>query len=325
MIQRIILILILTINTASFFGQDTVNWDKIIIVDTFGGYTHFKNEFRIDRKRLSLFNANRPNTRIKKIDSKLITELIKSIHRNNENQDDPLIMFDRDSAWLYDNATSLWLDYLKIDKIKEPKKIDSIAINIIKNYQKVKPAVWYLQGSCENHYSPFISLKIIDSNDTITISSNGRYPYMLPWNINGKLIYNSDISTIVSQLLPDDGNTNKSILAGENFNSSLIDIIYWNYISDIIEFEKAKNRYPKRFRKLEKHFEITHAELMIMSSIDWGSFSGTRCLKLTLRDTGISPNIEFAAVFGRRLFLHPTKPIIRNKDKILNSLKSNPV
>ena len=65
--------------------------------------------------------------------------------------------------------------------------------------------------------------------------------------------------------------------------------------------------------------------MSMMGSIEWGGLIASNCLEIILKDSTISNNVQFSTVFGRRLFLHPTRPLIRNKNKILDRLKDNPV
>ncbi|MCT4586230.1 MAG: hypothetical protein N4A71_00255 [Carboxylicivirga sp.] len=227
-----------------------------------------------------------------------------------------------DSTWLINNAERLWNDF---DKRIESPEIDLIAISTIKDYSKIKRSVWSLQGSRWTDYYPFMSVNVIKGLDTLTISSFGQYPFMLPWNVSGKKIYNSAISILISRLLPDNQESNKSRLIGNGFNHYLIERIYDSYIEDNVEFAKAKNRYEKQFRYIEKDFEIKHAEMSYMASIEWGGWFGRPCLELLLIDSTISNQIQFSTIFSRHNIFHSPKSIIRNKEKLIGRLKDNPV
>ncbi len=236
---------------------------------------------------------------------------------------DPLKIFGRDSIWLLNNADKLWYAYGKYDNLSS--ELDSIAISIIRDFPKVKKIVWTLQGSDWTHDYPFSQVLIIQGRDTLVANSVGQYPYMMPWYVNGETVYNSKIPSIIGELLPDGIESNKSRLLGTNFNHYLIQKIDMVHIEDLVEFEEAKNKYPRRFTTLANHFEIIDADLSMMGSIEWGGFIAANCLEIVLKDSTISNNIQFSTVFGRRLFLYPTKPLIRNKKQILESLKGNPV
>lgn len=308
-------------------GQTNLNqfkdWDKIIIVDAYSGWSHFNNQFQIERSNLSLTPINNPDSVIKKVDPILIENLFNSFTIDKEIVDDPLKIFGKDSLWLITNAELLWSEYSK-DK-GQSKEIDSIAINNIKDYQRVKNVAWSLQGSYWTDDYPFSQISIIKNQDTLVIYSYGQYPFMMPWIVDGKPIFNSAIPNVIGEILPDSIKSNKQRLLGTNFNYYLVESVYSLYIENEVEFVKATNKYPGRFKTLSKHFEIVDAEMSMMGSIEWGGFIAANCLEIILKDSTISNNVQFSAVFGRRLFLHSTRPIIRKKNKILALLKGNPV
>lgn len=319
--------LVLLFNTTTVYGQSDFawvnNWEKILISDSYMGWSHFNHNFQIVRKNLSLTTQDRPDSIIKQIDINLIDSLLQSLKNSNQLRLDPLIMFDRDSTWLIENAEALWSEYLR-DR-KESEEIDSIAINTIIDYEKTKRAVFALQGSIWTDDYPNVSVTFIKGNDSLSISSNGQYPYMLPWKVEGVNIYNSRISQLIAQLPPDNHEGNKSRLQGDKFNYYLINRIYSAFIEENVEFTKAKNKYTKQFKYLENEFEIKKAEMSYMSSIEWGGWFGRPALEILLADSSISNQIQFSTVFGRHHITHSPKSIIRNKDKIINRLEGNPV
>jgi hypothetical protein len=302
-----------------------VNWDKIIIQDSYGGWYSYNNIFQIDRVNLALTTIEKPDSIIKIIEKNLIDELFNSLKSPEHLTNDPLLIFGKDSLWLIDNAEQLWKEYKK--EKKTTKEIDSIAINAIKDYKNVKKIVRSLQGSHWTDDYPFTGVSIITGLDTTLVTSSvGQYPFMTPWLGNNGFIYNHNIPRIIGEILPNNIKSNKYRLLGKNFNHHLIDKIYRSYIRDKEEFIIAKNKYPNRFKSLSNHFEVIDAELTMMSSIEWGGFlMGANCLEIYLKDSTVSNNIQFSTVFGRRIFLHPTKPLIRKKEKILERLKGNPV
>jgi hypothetical protein len=325
--KRTAYIIALIFNITIVYGQgDSTwinNWEKILITDSYAGWSHFNNDFQILRENLSLTTQNRPDSIVKQINPDLIDSLFNSFKNSRQLKYDPLVIFDLDSTWLINNAEKLWTDYS--DKRKESPEINSIAINTIKDYSKIKRSVWSLQGSHWTDDYPLVSVMIIKGVDTLTISSFGQYPFMLPWNVNGKTIYNSQISKLISRLLPDNQESNKSRLQGERFNYSLIDRVYESYLSETIKFTKAKNRYKKQFKYLEKDFQIRHAEMSYMASIEWGHFFGRPAFEILLSDSTISNQIQFSTVFSRHNIIHSPKSIVRNKDKLIKRLLDNPV
>ena len=300
------------------------NWDKIIINDSHNGWSHFNNEFQIEKKNLWLAFSKNPDSIIKKVRPELIDDFLKSLTTKKQIPKDPLLIFGKDSLWLMNNAEKLWDEYGGKNKHKS-KKIDSIAIKAIKDYQKVKKIVWSLQGSYWTDDYPFIQISIITRQDTLFISSDGQYPFMMPWAVNKKSIYNHKIPTIIGKILPNSIKTNKPRLMGVNFNYYLIKNIYWRYIKNKVEFIRTKEKYPNKFKMLSKHFEILDAEMSNMASIEWGGWFGRPSLEIVLADSAISNKIRFSTVFSRRSIFHSPKSIVKNKDNLLKQLQGNPV
>lgn len=70
--------------------------------------------------------------------------------------------------------------------------------------------------------------------------------------------------------MPDQNQSNKERLSGKDFNSSLVSSIYNSFLNDKDNYLEAQQKYPRTFKALEKNFEISKAEIMDMSSIEWG-------------------------------------------------------
>ena len=326
--ERIAFILIFLFGTQVVLSQvDSIpnNWDKIVIGDSYGGWSHFDNKFQIKKEDFLLTTLNKPDSIIKKIDSKLIFELINLMNRNNDSvrQKRPLSFFGKDSLWLEQNAETLWREYTK--KRKTTREIDSIAINTIKDNKKANRVAWSLQGSHWTDDYPIVYIHLINKKDTLSAYSNGQYPFMLPWNIKGHKVYDSKISELIAKLLPDKETSNKERLSGKNFSYYLIKKIYRAYIEDKEKYIEVRNKYPKTFKLLEKEFEIKKAEITDMSSIEWGGNWGRPCLEMSLKDSTISKKIEFYTIFGTNKLLNSPKNIIDRKDKLIELLKDNPV
>ena len=182
-----------------------------------------------------------------------------------------------------------------------------------------------MQGSYRTDDYPIVYVQLIKENDTLSLSTNGQYPYMLPWYFKEKQIYNHRVSEIIADLLPDIKQSNIRRLSGDNFNHHFIEKIYSAYIEDKENFIKARNRYSSTFMLLEKEFEIKKAEINDMSSIEWGGNWGRTCLEMSLKDSTISKNIEFYTIFGTNKLLNSPKNIIYKKDKLIELLEENPV
>lgn len=324
--ERIAIILIFLFGTQIVLSQDDNspnNWDKIVIGDSYGGWSHFDNKFQIRKEDFLLTSLNKPDSIIKKIDSKLIFELINLIHRDSVQTKQPLSFFGKDSLWLELNAEKLWEEYTK--KRKTTKEIDSIAINTIKDRKKANRVAWSLQGSHWTDDYPLVYIHLIHKKDTLSLHSNGQYPFMLPWNIKGQIVYDYKISDLIAEILPDNVSSNKERLSGKNFNYHLINKMYEAFIEDKENYIEARNRYSKDFHFIKKEFEIKKAQIVYMASIEWGGNFGRSCLEMSLKDSTISKNIEFYTIFGTNKLLNSPKNIIDKKYELIDLLKDNPV
>ncbi len=250
----------------------------------------------------------------------MVSEIIKLITRTNNSDffKEPLLSFGRDSLWLIKNAENLWKEYT--EKNKRAEEINSIAINTIKDYKKANQAVLSLQDSKWTDDYPLIIVSVIKENDTLSVYSAGQHPYMLPWHINRKIVYNSKISELVSELLPDKDPGNKERLSGKEFNNSLVGKIRELFFEDKENYLEARNKFPKTFKLLEKEFEITKAQIADISSIEW---EGDECLEMSIKDLKISKNIEFCTISGINEILSTKRSIINERKHLVNLLKEN--
>lgn len=309
-------------------GQNNIDpsndWDKIIIVDSKGGFSSFENKFQIQNQKCWLTPLDKPDSLIKKVDSKLVSELVRLLRRKDSvSFDKPLVSFGKDSLWLVSNAEKLWKSYTK--NRKTTKEIDSIAISTIKDYDRVNKVASSLQGSVWTDDYPLVIVSVIKEKDTLSAYSYGQYPYMLPWNLKKRQIYNSKIPAVIAELLPNKFPSNKERLSGENFENSLVGGIYKAFLADKESYLEARNKYPRTFKALRKEFEITKAEIMDMSSIEWGGDYGSMCLEMYLKDVKISKNIQFNIISGANELLGSKRSIIYKKDNLISMLKANPV
>lgn len=299
------------------------DWDEIHIVDAYGGWSFFNNEFKIEKKSLALLDINSNDTIIKRVDERSINKLLNSLTTNKEVINDPLKIFGKDSSWFLANADSIWLNYRSQKGLSNI--FDSVALIRIKDYKIVKNVAWRLRHKSWTDDYPYTRVSIVKGGDTLSIYSIGQYPYMMPWNVGGVPVYNSNIPIVIGNLLPDSISSNKNRLLGKDFNYFLIDKIYNWYIKDDMELLEIKNKFPKKMKKLSEHFQITYADLSIMSSIEWGGFMGGSCLELVLNDSTVSKDIFFSTILGRRLYLRSVNPIIKKKRKIIELIEDNPV
>lgn len=325
--KRISVTLLLLVVTLSSYCQnyDSIkdSWDKIIIIDSYVGWSHFRNEFEIKRSNNELVLVDKNDSVLNRINKSILDKFFNSLTNEKAIAQDPLKIFGKDSTWLKVNAEKLWFAYLK-DK-DEPAEIDSFAIGKIKDYQTVKRVVWSIQGAHWTDDYPRTSIQIIRKGDTLRVQSNGQYPYMIPWIVNKKTIFNSGISTSVSDILPLGIESNRNRLGGDRFDYYLIDKVYDSFIRDYRNYFSVKQRYPRQFSTLQRYFTIDNAELSDMVSIEWGGFLIAPCLELILKSNELPDNISFSVVFGRRIKLHSIRPIIRKQRNLINQLSTNPV
>ena len=326
---RVVIILIFLFGIQTLIGQVHIDqsndWDKIIIMDAQSGWSNFDNRFQIEKRNLFVTSLDKTDSIFKKANPEQIEELISLIKKSNDSAyfKEPLLFFEKDSLWLALNAETLWKDYTK--KWKRSNEVNTIAINTIKDVKKANQAAWSLQGSHWTDDYPLVIVKIINKKDTLSAYTSGQYPYMLPWRINKKTVYDSRISQLIAQLIPYNTSTNKERLSGKDFNSYFIKELHRTFISDKENYLEAKNKFPRSFRSIEKEFEITKAEIVDMSSIEWGGDMGYECLEMSLRDSTLSKNIEFSTISGINEILNTKKSILHKKHKLIDSLKDNPV
>ena len=313
--------------TAPIIGksQSFDNWDKIIITDSYGGWYSYTNEFQVVKNETEILLLNDQDSVLKSIDSEIIEELFVAIKDNRYDSEDPLKMFNKDSIWMDSQACEIWSNYNK-DKKKYPAIVDSFAISCIKNYNANTRIIANMTGGGWTDDYPIVQIKIISELDTSSIMSIGQYPFMLPWNTDFGEVYNSTISEIIGEILPSSRNSNKNRLQGKYFESKLISRIFQYHIQDYAQTTEFRNKYPYKTKRLEKHFAIKQADLVMMGSIEWGGFVASECADIILTDSTISPSIQFSAIFGRRvLLLHSVSPLLREKKKLIKQLSPNPV
>mgnify|MGYP006203571641 CR=1 FL=1 len=321
-------IFIFLINSAFIVGQNTIqdtSWNKIIIYDAYFGWTHFNNELQIKKENYLLTSQQNTDSIVKKINPDVISELIQLLKQKPDTTffKNPLQHFGKDSLWLVANAKPLWKEFSKYQK--KNKEIDSFAIKTIKDLEKVNTVARSLQGSHWTDDYPLLAIGIIKEKDTLTVLSNGQYPYMLPLIIKSEKVYNARISELISQLLPDSEKTNRERIKGTDFNNYLISAINRFYIERKSNYLEAKKKYPQSFKAIEKKFQIENVEIVDMASIEWGNDWGKIGLEMELKDSVFSNNIQFYTISGKSRLLHSQQKIVHKKDKLLQLLQNNPI
>jgi hypothetical protein len=323
--NKILIIGILIFVGLKGFGQvNSENWTEFTVENARVDWKTFYETYTIKKTESDFYIFNDSLQVDKKVVDSLVSKLLFSLE-NKFNDQDPLLMFGKDSVWLKQNATKIWKEYKQEYSEEIIPKYDDLAISTIKDYSLWKQRIIYLAGKSNNRLSPTVTIQIKTSNDSLTIKSNGNRSFMLPWDVNGKKLYNSKISESIAPFVDYEGWPNQRILKGYSFNIDLMDNLYHGVIRNKISFQQSLDRYPKQFNKLKKHFVIYSADMPQMGSIEFGGNMGRNCLEIGLRDSIISKNIRFTPVFGRRILLHSVNPLLKSKDKIIKQLKTNPI
>lgn len=304
------------------------NWNKIIITDAYykshgGGFSI--NRYQITKKEYELTLLNNKDSILSIIKPDLIDSLFSEFQIQKKSRLDPLKMFNKKPDWLVNNAEFLWKEYWYRWKEKKNTIIDSIAISTFKDKSITSDIISSLQGMRSGYDIPVVFFNIATNKDTLRIGSAGQYPYMLPWYVDKKEIFNSKISTIISEILPDKTVINKDRLKGKKFNFTLSNSIYKEHLKDKINYIQFKQKYRKQFRFLEKEFKIKEVVAGDMSSIEWGGDMGKRCLEIILLGKYRSNKIQFSTIFNINPFFFSPRSFLKNKENLMKRLEENPV
>jgi hypothetical protein len=327
--KNLTLILIVLFAAQTGFGQITKdNWTNIAVVNNFVNWKDsVKESYSIKKLDGKYYSFNDTNLVLKNVVDSIATLVFSSLD-NNFDINDPLKMFNRDSAWIVDNSENLWSQYKIESGLLIKPKYDSIAIGVLNNYTITKNLISKLTGNgfYNNKKSPnYVSVLFYNESDTLIIETTSRYCYMLPFEVNNKPVYNANLSNAISLFIDYEGWKNKYLMKGIAFDYFLIENIYYSFIEDEIEFKQVKDKYPKQLIKLSNKFQVEYAEASMLGSIEFGGNMGRNCLELILKDSIISKNIRFTPIFGRRVVLHSITPLLKSKEKIIHQIESNPI
>tara|TARA_B100000809_G_scaffold265497_1_gene324512 strand:- start:1215 stop:2558 length:1344 start_codon:yes stop_codon:yes gene_type:complete len=324
-VKSIAIISFLLLSGLNGFGQvNSENWTEFTVENARIDWKTFYETYTIKKTESDFYIFNDSLQVDKKVVDSLVSKLLFSLENKFNNQD-PLLMFGKDSVWVKQNANKILEEYKQEYGEEVIPNYDDIAISTIKDYSLWKQRIKYLTGKSNNRLSPTVKIQFKTSNDSLTIKSNGNRSFMLPWDVNGEKLYNSKISESIAPFVDYEGWPNQQILKGNWFNVDLMDNLYNGIIRDKISLQKSLAKYPKQFNKLKKHFVIHSADMPQMGSIEFGGKMGRNCLEIGLRDYTTSKNIRFTPVFGRRILLHSVNPLLKSKDKIIKQLETNPI
>lgn len=219
-------------NRPYFFGQskslensDTLDFDQMKLLDTLGISKDNKEEL------LSMVNAQNSTSHgwysdrikienskerifIREIEVSEIQQLEIAINAKRESFINyTYSVLGVDSTWLSANADNLFEKY---NDYRGSKKAKAYCIKCIKDLEKTKVASYSIYSGWSTSDYPFCAIQLINDQDTLTISTNAQRAYMLPWNIADQYeSYNANISIAFGNLLPNNENSNKRRLTGQ--------------------------------------------------------------------------------------------------------------
>lgn len=326
--MKFIFLFLLSFCSITLHGQTHVeafkDWDEILIRDSYWGWDSFNHEFRIDRQ-YNLTSRTNPDSIISKIDLGLIDSIFNALITPEHISKDPLLMFNRDSTWLKNNAATLWESFIGGENY--PDTINELAIHTIQDYDKSSQVITTLVQRNGHQWTddyPFTELLIIRDNDTLKIRSMNQYPYMLPWYVNNDEVLNARLPILISKILPENIQTNRFRLAGDGFNEYMIKAVYNRFLKQQIKNIEARMKYPQ-IQKIERKYNVLNAEISYMASIDWGGWFGKPCLEISVKAKDSPKNVELYAVLGTRFYLKGVRKLINRGPNIIASLKNNPI
>lgn len=299
------------------------SWDKIVIYDGYSGWFNFDNTFELKKNQDGFILVNERDSVLNTIDSVVLESFFKALSSKYDVVKEPLKLIGRDSAWLINHAEQLWEEYSR-DR-NEPEEVDSFAIETIKNYDQIKTIVWSMFGRSWTDDYPYVEVLVIKGLDTLKISSIGQYPLMMPWTVNNKVHCNSELPRSIAKMLPSGIDSNKKRLSGDGIESHFMNHVYNSLIQPKSNYIEVMNRFPRSMEKLKKRFSIEKAQVADMGSIEWGGFISAPCLELSLESAKLPDHVTISAIFGKRMFLHSVKPLVRKEEKIFNQLSTNRV
>ncbi len=162
-----------------------------------------------------------------------------------------------------------------------------------KNFERLVPNCF---GVRTTRWPPSVDVSIIYPLDTISLSSNGQSPMMLPWRINdNRKSNNPAISTFISELVQDSF-SNKDHLSRRALEYCLADRVVF-LTSTIFGEMRIKNALKKEYELLDSLFEISSQKYWLISSIDWDSEDGW-VGEAYLKPKSETRNLAFHLSFG---------------------------
>ena len=332
MYQFILLFFIITIQFS--FGQTLIeDWNKVIIIDKKGnqGYGTFDRRYEINREEAAL-KENDLDTVIKGIDTDIIPAILKLAEKEAPPSNDPFEIYGADTNWFRANVDSLWFDLKEKSDIDElqilEEEDDEVVLSVLNDFDIYKDDLYDLEH-LNDWKEVELTISIMSETDTVVISNGGSFVYLLPWKMQGKEIYNTELSILIAQLLPENIYfSNYQSLKESEFYPRLLTTIYDYHIYGETAFRKAKRRFPLRFWRLKRKFEIKGGRYALMSSIEWANdfFLVQHCVEVILLEERLPKNINYTPLFGCRLyFMHPIGPFLRKRKRIVKRLEQNPI
>lgn len=330
MYRSILFLLIITIQFS--YGQTLIeDWNKVVIIDKKETQPSFDRRYEINREE-AVLRESVPDTIIKTIDTDLIESILKVAEKEALPAKDPLEIYGADTNWFKANVDSLWFDLKEKSGLDElqilEEEDDEVVLSILNDYEIYKEDLDDLEH-LNDWREVELTMAIMSETDTVVISNGGSFVYLLPWKMQGKEIYNTELSVLIAQLLPENRYfSNYQSLLESEFYPRLLTTIFDYYIYGETEFRKAKRRFPFKFWRLKRKFDIKGGNYALMSSIEWANdfFLVQHCVEVVLHEEGLPKNIDYTSLFGCRLyFMHPVGPFLRKRKRILKRLEQNPI
>lgn len=270
MYRSILFLLIITIQFS--YGQTLIeDWNKVVIIDKKETQPSFDRRYEINREE-AVLRESVPDTIIKTIDTDLIESILKVAEKEALPAKDPLEIYGADTNWFKANVDSLWFDLKEKSGLDElqilEEEDDEVVLSILNDYEIYKEDLDDLEH-LNDWREVELTMAIMSETDTVVISNGGSFVYLLPWKMQGKEIYNTELSVLIAQLLPENRYfSNYQSLLESEFYPRLLTTIFDYYIYGETEFRKAKRRFPFKFWLLKRKFDIKGGNYALMSSIE---------------------------------------------------------
>ncbi len=163
----------------------------------------------------------------------------------------------------------------------------------------------YMSGFHTDDY-PYVKLLLtFEDGSVVTVCSNSRQPFMLPWKVElggaTQITYNANVSRALAAIMSK-GTTNRSRISG----AGLLDILREDVeraLEPELNLLDADNRAGAALDELRQHYSVVESEIDEFHHPEYGTeWSGDQPreanLHVTLARTDLPPNVTEALVLG---------------------------